>query len=103
LAPLVSGTRPETNDTPEPLSPSIQLPPGTIDKIVTVWRNNTGFGPSQVHYQLRRVGVKVDTKTIRKVMIAHGYRPPRAKPPRPEGEVRRFGASRLSRPVGELK
>ncbi len=94
LAPLVSGTRPGTDDAPEVLSPSIQLPPATIDKIVTVWRNNTGFGPSQVHYQLRRVGVKVDTKTIRKVMVAHGYRPPTAKPPRPVGEVRRFEASR---------
>lgn len=94
LAPLVSGARPRTDDPAEPFPASIQLPPATIEKIVTVWRNNTGFGPSQVHYQLRRVGVKVDTKTIRKVMVAHGYTPPTAKPPRPEGEVRRFEASR---------
>jgi transposase InsO family protein len=80
--------------TPEPVPRSIQLPPQTVEKIVVVWRNNAGFGPSQVHYQLRRVGVKVDTKTIRKVMVAHGYRPPTARPPRPEGEGRRFEASR---------
>lgn len=94
LAPLVSGAHPRTDDPAAPFPASIQLPPATIEKIVTVWRNNTGFGPSQVHYQLRRVGVKVDTKTIRKVMVAHGYSPPTAKPPRPVGEVRRFEASR---------
>jgi transposase InsO family protein len=72
---------------------AIQLPGAVVKQIVNVWRNNPGFGPSQIHYQLRRVGVKVDTKSVRKVIIAHGYTPPEKRPPR-EGEPRRFEAAR---------
>jgi len=73
--------------------PRIQVPEGTQKQVLAVWRNNLGFGPSQIHNQLRRVGIRCDTKTIRKILQAHGYTPPALKPPRQE-EVRRFEASR---------
>jgi transposase InsO family protein len=62
-------------------------------QVLAVWRNNRGFGPSQIHNQLRRVGVRCDTKTIRKIIEAHGYTPPQMKPPHTK-EDRRFEASR---------
>jgi hypothetical protein len=71
----------------------IQVPESIQKQVLAVWRHNPGFGPSQVHYQLRRVGQRCDTKTIRKILQAHGYTPPAMKPPRPQ-EVRRFEASR---------
>lgn len=71
----------------------IQVPEATQKQVLAVWRNNRGFGPSQIHNQLRRVGVGCDTKTIRKIIEAHGYTPPQLKPPRPQ-EDRRFEASR---------
>jgi len=71
----------------------IRVPEGIQRQVLAVWRNNRGFGPSQVRNQLRRVGVRVDTKTVRKILRAHGYSPPGLKPPRSR-EVRRFEASR---------
>ena len=71
----------------------IDVPEEMQQKVLAVWRNNPGFGPSQIHYQLRRVGLKCDTKSIRKILKAHGYTPPSVKPPRAR-EVRRFEASR---------
>jgi len=71
----------------------IDVPEEMQKKVLSVWRNNPGFGPSQIHYQLRRVGLRCDTKSIRKILKAHGYTPPALKPPRPR-EVRRFEASR---------
>jgi len=73
--------------------PRIQVPEAMQKQVLAVWRNNRGFGPSQIHNQLRRVGVRCDTKTVRKIIEAHGYTPPQLKPPRPK-EVRRFEASR---------
>lgn len=71
----------------------IQVAPSVEKKVVAIWKNNQGFGPSQVSNQLRRVGERCDTKTVRKILLAHGYTPPEARPPRPRGE-RRFEASR---------
>ncbi|MBN1628501.1 MAG: DDE-type integrase/transposase/recombinase [Thermoleophilia bacterium] len=94
LAPLVEKPAPpEAGKKPGPLPRAVQVPEAVVKQVVTVWRNNPGFGPSQVHYQLRRVGVKCDTKTIRKILTAHGYSPPGKRPPRSE-EPRRFEASR---------
>jgi len=73
--------------------PRIQVPEVVQKQVLAVWRNNRGFGPSQIHNQLRRVGVRCDTKTIRKIIEAHGYTPPQMKPPRLQ-EDRRFEASR---------
>lgn len=62
-------------------------------RVVEVWRNNPGFGPSQVSGQLRRVGVRCDTKTVRKILKKHGYVAPTKKPAKPR-ESKRFEASR---------
>ncbi len=51
----------------------IQVPRSTVSQVIEVWKHNPGFGPSQVRNQLRRVGVRCDTKTIRKILKAHGY------------------------------
>ena len=45
----------------------------TQERILGLWRENPGLGPSQLHYQLRREGIKVSTKAIRKLLIANGY------------------------------
>lgn len=73
--------------------PRIQVPEAIQKQVLAVWRNNPGFGPSQIHNQLRRVGVRCDTKTVRKIIAAHGYTPPQSKPPRPR-EDQRFEACR---------
>lgn len=73
--------------------PRVQVSEAMQKQVLAVWRNNRGFGPSQIHNQLRRVGIRCDTKTIRKIIEAHGYTPPQVKPPRSQ-EARRFEASR---------
>ena len=45
----------------------------TQERILGLWQENPGLGPSQLHYQLKREGVKVSTKAIRKLLIANGY------------------------------
>lgn len=76
-----------------PKPPRVQVPQSVQKQVVAVWRNNPGFGPSQVRNQLRRVGVRCDTKTVRKILLAHGYTAPGKRPPRAR-ESRRFEASR---------
>ena len=77
LAPLVEKPAPQGEGKERASLPrAVQVPESVIKKVVTVWRNNPGFGPSQVHNQLRRVGVTCDTKTVRKILMAHGYSPP---------------------------
>lgn len=94
LAPLVEKPAPQEEGKEGGALPrAVQVPEAVVKQVVTVWRNNPGFGPSQVHYQLRRVGVKCDTKTVRKILTAHGYSPPGKRSPRPE-QPRRFEASR---------
>src|SRR2546428_11635527 len=92
-----NGTKPSSEETPvkdnAPAPVRVRVPEAIVRQVVAVWRNNRGFGPSQVRNQLRRVGVRVDTKTVRKILRAHGYSPPGLKPPRSR-EVRRFEASR---------
>lgn len=90
-----SGSLEQASGGAESLPPPtrVRVPEQIQRQVVAVWRNNPGFGPSQVRNQLRRVGLRVDTKTVRKILRAHGYTPPDMKPPRPR-EVRRFEASR---------
>jgi putative transposase len=91
LASPKNDSPPEVATTTRPIR--VRVPESVQKKVLSVWRNNPGFGPSQIHYQLRRVGVRCDTKTVRKILRAHGYTPPEAKPPRPRSD-RRFEASR---------
>jgi transposase InsO family protein len=90
-----ASTTPEINAGLSPIAkPSrIQVPESIQKQVLAIWRHNPGFGPSQIHYQLRRAGQRCDTKTIRKILKAHGYTPPGVKSPRPK-ETRRFEASR---------
>lgn len=76
-----------------PTPPRVRLPESLQRRVVAVWTNNPGFGPSQVRNQLRRVGIRLDTKSVRKILRKHGYVPPEVRPPRPR-ELRRFEASR---------
>ncbi len=86
---------PEAIETAAPARKAIRVrvPAAVQKQVLEVWRNNPGFGPSQVRGQLRRVGVRVDTKTVRKILRQHGYTPPVAKPPRSR-KTKRFEASR---------
>lgn len=46
----------------------------TEEKIRKCWSEKPGLGPSQIHYQLKRDGIKVSTKAVRRVLIEAGYR-----------------------------
>jgi putative transposase len=43
--------------------------------VLNCWKNNSGFGPGQVRGQLRRQGITVSIRSIRKIMRANGYKP----------------------------
>ena len=43
--------------------------------VLECWRSNPGFGPGQVRGQLRRQGVTLSIRSIRKIMRVNGYRP----------------------------
>ncbi|GEM_PF-139078 len=48
-------------------------------EILSEWKQHPGLGPSQIHNQLRRKGIKVSTNTVRRVMVEAGYRPPKVE------------------------
>jgi putative transposase len=48
-------------------------------EILDEWHRHPGLGPSQIHNQLRRRGVKVAVNTVRRVMEESGYRPPKVR------------------------
>lgn len=60
--------------------------------IVEVWEANPGYGPGQVRNALRRQGVTVSIKSVRKVMEANGYEKRGKK--REKEACQRFEASR---------
>lgn len=43
--------------------------------VLDCWKSNPGFGPGQVRGQLRRQGITVSIRSIRKIMCSNGYRP----------------------------
>lgn len=51
-----------------------QITPEQEAAILTTRKNNPGFGPGQVRNQLRRQGMTISIRTVRKVMQADGYR-----------------------------
>jgi len=69
-----------------------EITPEQEAAIVKTWQNHTGFGPGQVRNQLRRQGITISTKTVRRVMVANGYQVRKKK--KPSEEVRRFEACR---------
>jgi transposase InsO family protein len=46
-------------------------------EIIDEYRRHPGLGPSQIRNQLRRKSIKAGIQTVRRVMEAHGYRPPK--------------------------
>mgnify|MGYP001602820844 CR=1 FL=1 len=72
----------------------LRVDPAIRKRVTEVWRNNPGFGPSQVANQLKRVGIRCSVKTVRKILRAEGYTPPKVKLPDPEKEPKRFEAPR---------
>jgi transposase InsO family protein len=48
-------------------------------RILSVWKTHPGLGPTQIRNQLRRGGFKVSVHTVRRVMEANGYRPPKVR------------------------
>lgn len=59
---------------------------------LTTWKNNPGFGPGQVRNQLRRQGITISIRTVRKIMQANGYQVPGKK--KQSQESQRFEATR---------
>ena len=58
----------------KPKTFSNRLPKATEERILSSWQEHPGLGPSQIHYQLKREGIRASTKAIRKVLIANGYK-----------------------------
>lgn len=60
--------------------------------ILETWHNNPGYGPGQVRNQLRRQGMTVSTRTVRRIMQANGYAGQRKRSS--EKKALRFEATR---------
>ncbi|MCP3971377.1 MAG: DDE-type integrase/transposase/recombinase [Rhodobacteraceae bacterium] len=60
-------------------------------KILAMWRQHPGYGPSQVRNMLKRDGFKVSVGTVRDVMERNGYLPPSIRRKEPAG---RYEAAR---------
>ena len=61
------------------------------EKILKYWQEHPGLGPSQIQFQLKREGLKVSTRAIRRILIENGYE---RKSKIGTGEVQRFEAER---------
>ncbi|MBW2591772.1 MAG: DDE-type integrase/transposase/recombinase [Deltaproteobacteria bacterium] len=60
--------------------------------VLDCWKCNPGFGPGQVRGQLRRQGITVSIRSIRKILKANGYTPIGKKPAKQKSQ--RFEARR---------
>jgi len=63
------------------------------DAVLGTWKRYPAFGPGQVRNQLRRQGLTVSIKTVRRLMEANGYKSNRRKSEKKEG-CERFEARR---------
>ena len=68
------------------------ITPEQEQAILKVWNENRGYGPGQIRGQLRRQGITIGIRTIRKVMTANGYEPSSKKTDKDEDH--RFEADR---------
>lgn len=48
-------------------------------RVVAMWRQHPGYGPSQIRNMLKRGGFRVSVGTVRHVMEEKGYLPPTLK------------------------
>jgi putative transposase len=60
-------------------------------KILAMWRQHPGYGPSQIRNMLKRSGFRVSVGTVRHVMEENGYLSPKMKRKEPAG---RYEAAR---------
>lgn len=51
-----------------------KITPEQEEAVLTTGKNNPGFGPGQVRNQLRRQGITISIRTVRKIMQANGYK-----------------------------
>ena len=45
-----------------------QITPRQEQAVLKIWRDNAGFGPGQVRNQLRRQGITISIRTVRRIM-----------------------------------
>jgi transposase InsO family protein len=69
-----------------------RITPKQEKAVVDTWGRYPGFGPSQIHNQLRRQGVTISTRTVQQIMVANGYQVKGKKGKERESE--RFEANR---------
>jgi len=70
------------NDAIQQIDGKIEVEDPTKDrnqKIINMWHQHPGFGPSQIRNMLKRSGFKVSVGTVRHVMEENGYIPPTLK------------------------
>ena len=48
-------------------------------RVLAVWRQHPGYGPSQIRNMLKRNGFRISVGTVRQVMEENGYLPPKLK------------------------
>jgi len=68
------------------------ITPKQEEAVLKIRDNNPGYGPGQVRNRLRRQGVTISIRTVRKIMEANGYQAPGKK--KKEQPGLRFEASR---------
>ncbi len=68
-------------------------------KILSMWRQHPGYGPSQIRNMLKRDGFKVSVGTVRDVMERNGYLPAK---PQAQGACRPVGVDLLCSGAGTL-
>ncbi len=61
------------SQTPRPGRGTKEISKENEQAILTVWKENPGYGPGQVRASLRRQGITVSIGTTRKIMLANGY------------------------------
>lgn len=70
-----------------------RITPKQEKAVLDTWGRYPGFGPSQIHNQLRRQGVTISTRTVQQIMVANGYQVKgKKRKAREEGD--RFEANR---------
>lgn len=48
--------------------------------VIDTWKDNPEYGPGQVRNQLRRQRITISTKSVRRIMVANGYKIRKKKP-----------------------
>lgn len=68
-----------------------RVTPAMEKRVLECWQEHPGLGPSQIQFQLKREGTKINTRTIRRILMEHGYQ---KKVKIGTGDIQRFEAER---------